>query len=71
METKTISIPVGSSIDFAIKEALVMANSQKNIIQFDFNDVKMSIHPGDTVEKHLEYWKSEQKRLREEYLNKL
>jgi hypothetical protein len=46
----TIEAGPGSHIADVCKEALLLANSNQNDVQFNFNGVVVLVHPGDSAE---------------------
>jgi len=69
MKTKKIDILAGNTITEACKEAVMLANKKKMLIEFKFNDQIITASPRDNPETLSNNYITESHRKHQEYIN--
>jgi hypothetical protein len=65
----TIKAGPGSHIADVCKEALLLANSNQNDVQFDFNGVVVLVHPGDSAETVIQKYHTDCEAAHQAYIS--
>ena len=70
IEIKTYEVIQGTTIEEAIEEAIKIAKQDKCIVQFEFDEIVMIVHPSSTKEELLNFYQKEFERRNSKIVSK-